>query len=95
MPAELFNITAVQQLGQQELLLQAHQASGIPSAVIIFVITILALLIAGASQEKARKSETFWGVFFFVLIVGVIALTWIILSPNSVRLVVDFFVPRG
>lgn len=95
MSAELFNITAIQALGQQEMLLQAHRATAVPSAIILFAGMMLVIFLFGIAQKDVRTSETFWMLFFLVLVVGGILLTWILFSPNSVQALVEFVYPRA
>lgn len=93
MVTSIFNATRIVQLGAGEALVEAHNATAIPSVIILYVVMVATLLLGGIFV--ARKSEKFWNVFFLTVVVGGIAAWGISNMPNVVQVVAQFFASRG
>lgn len=77
-------------MSNSEVIKLAHDATAIPSILILYFSTFLILFLVGMFVVKKSRAK-FYLIFVTTLIFSTVVLMFTIFSPNSVQAVADFF----
>lgn len=86
---DTINQTFINNLTPESFINTAHKFTAVPSVLISWISTIVLLGFFGIWM--ARKSETFWQIYFLVATISGLITFSVIFMPNTVQLVADLF----
>jgi len=86
------NINITSFMSPEEILNAAHSATAIPAIWILYIFYSLIFLLVGLIFIYVLKIKKFWLIWIVTILLGIIIAIFLTLSPNTIQLLINFWI---